>query len=58
MMKPILVIGSAQKNAYVGSVEDHAPCVAAAYGMGGGQIAMIVYVETDESIRSIPDTEQ
>jgi hypothetical protein len=40
--KPILIIGSKQANAFVGSVEDYASCVTAACGMGGGHIPMIV----------------
>lgn len=36
-----LVIGSTQKNAYVGSLENVAPCLTEAMGMGGGQIPMV-----------------
>lgn len=39
--KPKIVIGSTQKNAYIGSVENHSPCLTSAMGMGGGQIPMI-----------------
>lgn len=39
---PVAVIGSAQKNAYVGSVDGQSPCINAACGMGGGQTPMIV----------------
>lgn len=35
------VIGSMQKNAYVGSLENVSPCLAEAMGMGGGQIPMV-----------------
>lgn len=33
---PLIVIGSKQANAYVGSVEDWSPCINAACGLGGG----------------------
>lgn len=48
-MKPRLVLGSAQKNRYVGDVESWCSCVTAACGMGGGQIPMIIeeYEESD-----------
>lgn len=36
------VIGSAQRNAYVGSVDNVSPCINAACGMGGGQTPMIL----------------
>lgn len=39
---PVAVIGSAQKNAYVGSVDGPSPCINAACGMGGGQTPMVV----------------
>lgn len=39
---PVAVIGSAQKNAYVGSVDGPSPCINAACGMGGGQTQMVV----------------
>lgn len=39
---PVAVIGSTQKNAYVGSVDGPSPCINAACGMGGGQTPMIV----------------
>lgn len=40
-LEPKIVIGSTQKNAYIGSVENHSPCLTSAMGMGGGQIPMI-----------------
>ena len=40
--KPVLIIGSKQANAFVGSVEEYASCITAACGMGGGHIPMIV----------------
>lgn len=46
--KPILIIGSKQANAFVGSVEGYASCITAACGMGGGHIPMLV--EEDEGI--------
>lgn len=49
--KPILIIGSKQANAFVGSVEDYASCVTAACGMGGGHIPMIV--EEYEGIQDV-----
>ena len=33
----MVVIGSAQKNAYIGSVDSYCSCVTAACGMGGGK---------------------
>ena len=39
---PVAVIGSAQKNAYIGSVDGPSPCINAACGMGGGQTPMVV----------------
>lgn len=39
---PVAVIGSSQKNAYVGSVDGPSPCINAACGMGGGQTPMVV----------------
>lgn len=46
---PIIVLGSAQKNKYVGSVDSYCSCITAACGMGGGQIPMIVEIyETDD----------
>lgn len=32
---PLIVIGSKQANAYVGSVDDWSPCINAACGLGG-----------------------
>lgn len=40
-LEPKIVIGSTQKNAYIGSVENQSPCLTSAMGMGGGQIPMI-----------------
>ena len=37
-----VVIGSSQKNAYVGSIEGESPSLTSAMGMGGGHIPMIV----------------
>ena len=39
---PVAVIGSAQKNAYIGSVDGPSPCINAACSMGGGQTPMVV----------------
>lgn len=41
VVEPSIVIGSAQKHAYVGSVEGISPCINAACGMGGGQTPMV-----------------
>lgn len=48
---PLIVIGSKQANAYVGSVDDWSPCINAACGLGGGQTPMIVEI----SYERIPD---
>lgn len=40
---PWMCIGSAQKNAYKGSVKEPSPTITAACGMGGGQTPMVVY---------------
>lgn len=40
-LEPKIVIGSTQKNAYVGDVNNYSPCLTEAMGMGGGQIPMI-----------------
>lgn len=40
-LEPKIVIGSTQKNAYVGSCENYSPCLTSAMGMGGGQIPML-----------------
>ena len=40
---PMICIGSAQKNAYKGSVKEPSPTITAACGMGGGQTPMVVY---------------
>ena len=37
MITPLLIIGSKQANAYVGSVDDWCPCITAACGLGGGK---------------------
>ena len=47
-MIPVLIIGSKQANAYIGSTDLWAPCVNAAAGMGGGHIPMVVYIEYDD----------
>lgn len=39
---PRMCIGSAQKNAYKGSVKEPSPTITAACGMGGGQTPMVV----------------
>ena len=44
LFEPQQVIGSAQKNAYVGYVDGIAPTINAACGMGGGQTPMILGV--------------
>lgn len=41
--RPMIVIGSAQANAFIGSVDGYCSCLTSAMGMGGGQIPMIVY---------------
>lgn len=41
VVEPSIVIGSAQKHAYVGSVKGISPCINAACGMGGGQTPMV-----------------
>lgn len=40
-LEPKIVIGSTQKNAYVGDVNSYSPCLTEAMGMGGGQIPML-----------------
>lgn len=40
-LEPKIVIGSTQKNAYIGSYENYSPCLTSAMGMGGGQIPML-----------------
>lgn len=40
---PQMCIGSAQKNAYKGSVKEPSPTITAACGMGGGQTPMVLY---------------
>ena len=54
--KPILIIGSKQANAFVGSVEDYASCVTAACGMGGGQTPKTV--EEYEGIQDVSVSER
>ena len=39
---PRMCIGSAQKNAYKGSVKEPSPTITAACGMGGGQTPMVI----------------
>ena len=41
---PMVCIGSAQKNAYKGSVKEPSPTITAACGMGGGQTPMVLMV--------------
>lgn len=41
VVEPSIVIGSTQKNAYIGSVEGISPCINSACGMGGGQTPMV-----------------
>ena len=41
---PLVCIGSAQKNAYKGSVKEPSPTITAACGMGGGQTPMVLMV--------------
>lgn len=53
-MRPVIVIGSAQRNAYIGSVDSYCSCVTAACGMGGGQIPMVLYVEDNNSGQDRP----
>ena len=40
---PMVCIGSAQKNAYKGSIKEPSPTITAACGMGGGQTPMVIY---------------
>lgn len=47
MWRPILIIGSRQVNAYIGSVDDWCSCLTAACGMGGGHIPMIMEIENE-----------
>ncbi len=47
--KPVIIIGSLQKNAFVGSVMSYAPCINAACGMGGGQTPVVIYEEYADS---------
>ena len=41
---PMVCIGSAQKNAYKGSIKEPSPTITAACGMGGGQVPMVLMV--------------
>lgn len=41
-LEPKIIIGSTQKNAYIGSVENYSPSLTAAMGMGGKQIPMLL----------------
>lgn len=38
---PEFVIGSTQRNAFVGSSDNYSPCITSACGMGGGQTPMV-----------------
>lgn len=40
-IKEDLIIGSKQKNAFIGSVDEHSPALTSAMGMGGGHTPMI-----------------
>lgn len=54
-MRPVIVIGSAQRNAYIGSIDSYCSCVTAACGMGGGgQIPMVLYVKDNNSGQDRP----
>ena len=48
MIQPLMVIGSKQANAYIGSTDLWAPCLNAAAGMGGGHCPMVVYIEYED----------
>ena len=48
---PLIVIGSKQTNAYVGSVNDWCPCITAACGMGGGQTPIILEVIYEDNLQ-------
>ena len=52
---PLIVIGSKQTNAYVGSVNDWCPCITAACGMGGGQTPMILEVIYEDDLQRSDD---
>lgn len=41
-LEPKIVIGSTQKNAYVGNVNEHSPCLTSAMGTSGGNTPLIV----------------
>lgn len=43
IISPKKVIGSTQKNAFIGNVNGVCPCITAAAGMGGGHVPMILY---------------
>lgn len=51
---PLIVIGSKQTNAYVGSVNDWCPCITAACGMGG-QTPMILEVIYEDDLQRSDD---
>lgn len=45
---PLLIIGSKQANAYIGSTDDWCSCITAACGLGG-QIPMILEVYYEDN---------
>lgn len=47
---PLIVIGSKQKNAYVGSVDKWSPCINAACGLGGQTPMIVEIVYESESL--------
>lgn len=52
---PLIVIGSKQANAYIGSVNDWCSCVTSACGMGGGQTPMILEVIYEDDLQRSDD---
>lgn len=46
---PLLIIGSKQANAYIGSTDKWCSCITAACGLGGGQIPMILEVYYEDN---------
>lgn len=50
---PLMIIGSKQANAYIGSVDKWCSCITSACGMGGGQTPMILEV-VYETIQDVP----
>ena len=46
-LEPKVVIGSTQKNAYIGQVENIAPTLTTAMGTGGGHIPMLISERQD-----------